>query len=187
MHVLDHAARQTGADLRALRKLRGRTIAEVAKALGRSSGWLSQVERGHSRVSAEQLQRFAQVLQVSPTLLLTHTSENAEPDVVRAGQRRPYGRRAAGLQEELATPGLDCLTEVRHARFEPRSARVTARRSAAEEIIHILSGRLIISTQSGRTDLRRGDTIRLRDMDFAWENPSGAMATALWITSAPRY
>lgn len=187
MRVLDHNALQTGADLRALRKLRGKTIAQVASAVGKSSGWLSQVERGQSRVSADQLQTFAQVLSVAPTLLLTNSSGTGEPNVVRADQRRPYSRRAAGLQEELVTPGLDSLSEVRHARFEPRSARVTAQRSAEEEILYILSGRLLISTSEGRTDLRRGDSIRLRETEFAWENPSGAMTTALWITHAPAY
>ena len=34
-----------GADIRALRKARGLTLAELAQTLGRSVGWLSQVER----------------------------------------------------------------------------------------------------------------------------------------------
>ena len=35
-------------DIRALRKARGLTLAEAALKLGRSIGWLSQVERGIS-------------------------------------------------------------------------------------------------------------------------------------------
>ena len=34
-----------GADLRALRKSRGLTLQDMADAMGRSVGWLSQVER----------------------------------------------------------------------------------------------------------------------------------------------
>jgi len=42
---LDAVSRTIGADLRALRKGRGLTLTELALRLGRSVGWLSQVER----------------------------------------------------------------------------------------------------------------------------------------------
>ena len=187
MGEFDSGAVQTGSDIRTLRKSRGKTIAEVAAALDRSTGWLSQVERGMSRVNAEQLSRFASVLDVHAPLLVMDQDPQDDPGVVRAERRRPYGRRTAGLSEELVTPGLDSAVEMTQARFEPRSALVTPVQSAPEEIIYILSGRLVITVDGNRTDLRRGDSMRLRDTRYAWENPSGAMTVALWIRAPAKY
>lgn len=177
---------QPGADLRALRRLRGKTIAEVAEAMGKSSGWLSQAERGKSRIDAQDMQGLAAFLDVPPSLLVGFAPAQV-PGVVRGDARRSYGKRMTGLQEELVTPGLDGPAEIVHARFEPRSARVTPLRSAAEEVIYILSGRLIMTVDGQATDLRRGDSMRLRDTPYSWENPAGAVATALWIITPPRY
>ena len=47
-------------DIRALRKARGLTLAEAALKLGRSIGWLSQVERGISIPSIEDMRLFAE-------------------------------------------------------------------------------------------------------------------------------
>ena len=49
-------------DIRALRKARGLTLAEIGARLGRSVGWLSQVERGLSIPSLGDLRAFAERL-----------------------------------------------------------------------------------------------------------------------------
>ncbi|CAN0605398.1 unnamed protein product, partial [Ectocarpus sp. 12 AP-2014] len=54
-----------GADLRALRKSRSMTLAEVARQVGRSVGWMSQVERDLSQPTMPELKQLADVLGVS--------------------------------------------------------------------------------------------------------------------------
>ena len=51
-----------GADIRALRKARGLTLAELAQTLGRSVGWLSQVERDMSEPGVNDLRDLARAL-----------------------------------------------------------------------------------------------------------------------------
>ncbi|HET9538276.1 MAG TPA: helix-turn-helix transcriptional regulator, partial [Mesorhizobium sp.] len=58
------ATRLLARDLRALRKARGLTLTELALTLGRSVGWLSQVERGLSIPSIADLRAFADVFAV---------------------------------------------------------------------------------------------------------------------------
>ena len=48
-----------GADLRALRKSRGLTLSALSDQLGRSVGWLSQVERDMSEPSISDLRQIA--------------------------------------------------------------------------------------------------------------------------------
>ena len=83
--------RTLGADLRALRKARGLTLSALAARLGRSVGWLSQVERDLSEPSISDLRQVAEVLGVPMSLLFGHASAPAEEQgyVVRAGARRP--------------------------------------------------------------------------------------------------
>ena len=56
---LADAPESLGQDLRVLRKRRGMTLVEVAEAMGRSVGWLSQVERNLSEPSLDELGEFA--------------------------------------------------------------------------------------------------------------------------------
>ena len=59
LHQDPSKAETLGADLRALRKARGITLADLAGTLGRSVGWLSQVERDLSDVSVTDLRQIA--------------------------------------------------------------------------------------------------------------------------------
>ena len=60
-----------GADIRALRKARGLTLAELAQTLGRSVGWLSQVERDMSEPAINDLRDLAWALDVSISSLFS--------------------------------------------------------------------------------------------------------------------
>ena len=82
-----------GADLRAIRKARGQTLADLAEATGRSVGWLSQVERDLSSPSIDDLGTLAVALNVPLSRFFgqtpAHPSEAGR--VVRAANRRPIG------------------------------------------------------------------------------------------------
>ena len=67
-----------GPDLRALRKARGVTLAELALATGRSVGWLSQVERGLSTPTIDDLRRLADRLSAPISLFF---GDPAAPEV----------------------------------------------------------------------------------------------------------
>lgn len=56
-----NAGSMLAGDIRALRKARGLTLNEIGLKLGRSVGWLSQVERGLSVPSLADLRAFAEL------------------------------------------------------------------------------------------------------------------------------
>ena len=68
------AMRSLGADLRALRKARGMTLTDLAEGLGRSVGWLSQVERDLSEPSISDLRGMAERLDVPMSFLFAHAN-----------------------------------------------------------------------------------------------------------------
>ena len=97
-----------GADIRALRKARGITIQALSAAVGRSVGWLSQVERGIAEPSVRDLGLVADRLGVSISLFFRAAAARPEEQgrVVRSADRIPIGSRAGGLTEELLSPTL---------------------------------------------------------------------------------
>ena len=111
-------------DIRALRKARGLTLAEAALKLGRSIGWLSQVERGISIPSIEDMRLFAALFGVPLGLFFTHeVPDEAERGiVVRAGRRRSLGTAESGLVEELLSPDLGGSFELLRSVFAPGAA-----------------------------------------------------------------
>ena len=114
-------------DIRALRKARGLTLAEAALKLGRSIGWLSQVERGISMPSIEDMRLFADLFGVPLGLFFTHdVPDEAERGiVVRAARRRSLGTAESGLVEELLSPDLGGSFELLRSVFAPGSALET--------------------------------------------------------------
>ncbi|TDL78089.1 XRE family transcriptional regulator [Palleronia sediminis] len=172
-----------GADLRALRRARGLTLAQMADRLDRSVGWMSQVERDLSTPDGETLARMAETLDAPLTLL----TDREVGEVVRAGRRRVLGERVPGLHEELLSPDLTDGFEVIHSVFQPGARRDDLVIRDTTEIAHLLSGRLSVWLGEDRHDLRPGDTARLRGQPFRWANEHSEPAVAVWIISPAIY
>ncbi len=96
--MLHQPPRTLGADLRALRKARGLTLAHLAATLERSVGWLSQVERDRSEPSITDLRHLAAALNVSVSMLAQHETATGEEDgyVVRKQARRSIAHLRTG-------------------------------------------------------------------------------------------
>jgi len=178
-----------GADLRALRKGRGLTLAELADGLGRSVGWLSQVERDLSEPSITDLRQIAALLGVSVSMLFRHDAAPADEAgyIVRAGARRPIGARAEGLIEELLSPDLTDDFEMVHSTFAPGSGIDSPVTRPTQEVGVVLTGKLdlIICTQS--YTIHPGDSFRIRGEPFRWANPYTTACVAIWVIAPPVY
>lgn len=178
-----------GADLRALRKSRGMTLVEMAEALGRSVGWLSQVERDKSEPTISDLREIAGVLGVSMSMLFGQSRAPIEEQgyIVRAGSRRRMGAGEEGLREELLSPDLTDDFEVLHATFEPHSQMQTPTRRATQELGYMVSGRIELRIGERTFSLGPGDSFRVRDEEYHWVNPYDDPAVAIWVIAPPVY
>ncbi|MEM6577719.1 MAG: XRE family transcriptional regulator [Pseudomonadota bacterium] len=187
MPVLD--TRSLGADMRALRKARGLTLSALATTLGRSVGWLSQVERDLSEPSISDLRQIAGVLGVPMSLLFAHASAPAEEQgyVVRAGARRPMGSGDEGLIEELLSPDLTDDFEVIHSTFQPHSVMQDPADRPTQEVGYIVSGRLDLTIGNRDFTVGPGDSFRCRNEPYRWANPYGEPAVAIWVIAPPVY
>lgn len=177
-----------GADIRALRRTRGLTLAQLAGGLGRSVGWMSQVERDLSQPSITELRHMAELLDVTVSMLARHEAEGAEAGrVVRAGSRRPIGTRVSGLVEELLSPDLTDDFEMVHCVFEPGAVIGETVTRPTQEVAYLVSGRLVMTIADQRFEIGPGDSFRIRGETFRWENPFEEAAVAIWVIAPPVY
>ncbi|SFR14646.1 helix-turn-helix domain-containing protein [Poseidonocella sedimentorum] len=178
-----------GHDIRALRVARKLTLADVAERLGRSVGWVSQIERGLSTPSITDLQAIGNILDAPISLFFgTPTGPDEERGVVvRAAHRREIGERDTGLIEALASPDLTDDFEVIHSTFQPGASLDEPKQRATTEVVYLLSGALDIWIDGRAFTVRAGDSFRIKGSDYRWANPYDTPAQALWVISPPVY
>lgn len=180
--------RTLGADLRALRKARALTLQELAGKLGRSVGWLSQVERDISEPTSGDLRDLAGVLDISVSSLIQRDATPREAGrIVRAGARRPIGSRTPGLVEGLLSPDLTDDFEVIHSTFAPGATLDTPQSRPTQEIGYIAAGRFDLWIDGTQFTLGKGDSFRLRGEPFRWANPYPVSCEIIWVISPPVY
>lgn len=187
--LLKHNTSSLGADLRALRKMRSVTLADLSAKLGRSVGWLSQVERNISEPSISDLQVIAKELSVPLSIFFgeAETNEDETGYVVRAGARRKIGSRIEGLIETLLSPDLTDDFEVVHSTFTARACMQQALRRPTQEVGFLVSGRLDIWIDGRKFCLSPGDSFRIRGEAYQWANPYKEPAVAIWVIAPPVY
>lgn len=178
-----------GADLRALRRARGLTLAKLAASLGRSVGWVSQVERDVSHPSIDDLKAIADLFDVQLSLFFgQNTAPEAEQGfVVRKDARRRIGLAEDGLVEELLSPDLTDDFEVVHSVFQPGSALEKPNQRPTQELGYVISGKLDMVIGEGRFTVGSGDSFRIRGEVHSWANPYDEPAVVIWVIAPPIY
>ena len=190
MHLSDMTrSRSLGADLRALRKARGATLSHLARHLGRSVGWLSQVERDKSEPSINDLRAIAAALEVPISMLFGQSPAPVEEagHIVRAGARRQIGSGQGGLVEELLSPDLTDDFEMVHSTFAPQSRAGEIIQRPTQEVGFLISGRLDLMIGDATYTIHPGDSFRIRGEPHEWINPYNQPAVAIWVIAPPVY
>ena len=187
-HDIPLDARTLGADLRALRKARGLTLIALAEALGKSVGWLSQVERDKSEPTVADLRAMAKELDVSVSSLFRPASAVGEEGlIVRANARRPIGSRIAGSTEELLSPDLTDDFEMIHSVFEPGAELKEFATRPTQEVGYIVSGNFNLWIDDELFHLTAGDSFRIRGHNYRWANPYDVRCVVIWVIAPPIY
>jgi len=182
-----HALRLLAADIRRLRKARGLTLAGLAAQLGRSVGWLSQVERGISLPSFADLRALANHFKVPVSFFLTPAApdDKEQQVVVRAGRGRRLAAGQMGVTEELVSPDLGGRFEIIRCEFAGGTALPQRRKRSAEEAGYLVSGTLEIEIAGEWYKLSEGDSFCVRGEAFRWKNPGAGPAVVIWVVSPP--
>lgn len=178
-----------GQDLRALRKSKGLTLADLAAATGRSVGFLSQVERGLSEISITDLRKIAGLFEVPLSWFFVNADVPADERgyVVRADARRRVGSSEDGLTEELLSPDLGGSFEIVRSVFAPGAELPKDGFRDTEEAGYLVSGELEIWIGGRHFRLEPGDSFRFDRETYRWRNPGTEEAVVIWVISPAVY
>ena len=140
-----------GPRIKALRKARGTSLAELARATGVSEATLSRVENGQTLVSAHHLYQLALALGADITAFFEDTGRTLSNGI------RSICRKGEGVP--LATARYEALvlcTDLASKRMHPAIDTVTIRdldaagglsRHDGEEFLYVLSGQLLLASE----------------------------------------
>ncbi|MEJ8475868.1 helix-turn-helix domain-containing protein [Roseibium algae] len=178
-----------GEDIRALRTARKMTLDALAQSLGKSVGWLSQVERDISTPRMSDLRAIADILGVQLSLFFgsADAPEIEQGLIVRSAARRIIGEREAGLVETLISPDLTDSFEMIHSTFQPGACLQEAISRPTQEVAYLVSGKLDIWINDEAFTVETGDSFRIRGTAYRWANPYADPAVAVWVISPPVY
>ncbi len=178
-----------GADVRALRKSRSMTLSALAEQLGRSVGFVSQIERGLSDPSINDLRKIAEAFDVPLSFLFgENRGDPSEAKfIVRAGVRRQLGSAEGGLVEQLLSPDLSGSFEIVRSEFAPKSCLKKPMRRDTEEAGYVVSGTLDLEISGQWFVLEAGDSFRFAGEPYRWRNRSDQPAIVIWVIAPPTY
>jgi len=181
-----------GAQIRDLRKARGVTLQGLADKIGRSIGYVSQIERNISDVSIPVLKEVAEALDVSINWFFQGNASAPVEErdlIVRAGNRRKLEFAGTGMVEELLSPNFSGAFELILGTFAPGAATGSEKYTRSGEVGgYLISGELELDVGERNFRLYPGDafTYPSTDPHRCW-NPGEDEAVVLWVLSPPSY
>ncbi len=179
-----------GGEIRDLRKARGLTLVEVAKAAGISVGYLSQIERNQSRLPIGALKRIADALGVHMNWFFRAGSAGPDDErdvIVRAANRRKLTFTGLGITEELLSPNLSGPLELLISTIAPGADSEDYHHEGAEAGL-VMSGRLDLWVSGRKFALKEGDSFSFASTEVhRCANPGKRPTKVLWVITPPHY
>ena len=177
-----------GEQLRSIRRLRHRTLKEVADRAGLSESFLSQVERGRTSASISSLQRIASALGVDVSDVFSFNGVD-RPRVVNRAARPAISFGKLG-RKALLTPKPFHSVEVVAAEFDAggSTGEEPYSHGDSEEVFFVVSGQVELYLGGETFALEAGDSAQYRSSTpHRVKNRGTARAEVLFIISPPSY
>jgi DNA-binding transcriptional MerR regulator/mannose-6-phosphate isomerase-like protein (cupin superfamily) len=180
----DGAGRAIGLHLRQLRTKRGLPLAEVAKAVGISVGFLSALERSHMSASVGTLRKLARFYKTNIRDFFDPTESNSR--IVRPDHRKVL-EAGPGVRMELLAWG-NTVMEPHLFRIAPNSGSGESYTHEGEEFLYVLRGELQIALEEEDYRLKPGDSFYFESTtSHRWKNPGKNETWVLWVNTPPTF
>jgi DNA-binding transcriptional MerR regulator/quercetin dioxygenase-like cupin family protein len=178
------SAHAIGLRLRQLRMGRGLSLAQVAKAVGISVGFLSALERSHMSASVGTLQKLARFHKTNILEFFDAAESNSR---VVSPERRKVLEAGPGVRMELLAWG-NTVMEPHLFRIAPRAGSGESYAHEGEEFLYLLRGALHISVNEEEYRLKTGDSFYFESAaPHHWRNPGRTETWVLWVNTPPTF
>jgi DNA-binding transcriptional MerR regulator/mannose-6-phosphate isomerase-like protein (cupin superfamily) len=179
-----HKTNAVGSQLRQLRANRGLSLAQVAKSVNISVGFLSSLERSHMSASVGTLRKLARFYKTN-ILDFFDPAESKSPLVSPAN--RKVLEAGPGVRMELLAWG-NTVMEPHLFRIAPRAGSGESYSHDGEEFLYVLRGELIILVEDQEFKLKTGDSFYFESTTrHQWRNPGTKETQVLWINTPPTF
>jgi len=180
----DGNAGAIGTHLRQLRAKRRLSLAQVARAVGISVGFLSALERSQMSGSVGTLRKLARFYKTS--ILDFFDTQEARSLQVRPRERKVLDA-GPGVRMELLAWG-NTVMEPHLFRVAPGSGSGDSYTHEGEEFLYVLRGELQIAVNEDEYRLKPGDSFYFESATpHHWKNPGRAETWVLWVNTPPTF
>jgi mannose-6-phosphate isomerase-like protein (cupin superfamily) len=180
----DRAAGTIGVHLRQLRTTRGLSLAQVARSVHISVGFLSALERSHMTASVGTLRKLARFYKTNILDFFDPSESNSR---LVHPEKRKVLEAGPGVRMELLAWG-DTVMEPHLFRIAPRAGSGESYTHEGEEFLYVLRGELQISVEQDEYRLKTGDSFYFESTTpHRWRNPGRTETLVLWINTPPTF
>ena len=180
----DGSAGAIGGHLRQMRAKRQLSLAQVARAVGISVGFLSALERSQMSGSVGTLRKLARFYKTN--ILDFFDAKEGNSRLVRPAQRKVL-EAGHGVRMELLAWG-NTVMEPHLFRVAPESGSGDPYTHEGEEFLYVLRGELAITVDGEEYRLKSGDSFYFESTTpHRWENPGRTETCLLWINTPPTF
>jgi transcriptional regulator with XRE-family HTH domain len=178
---------ELGERIRSIRRLRRRTLKEIASAAQVSESFLSQLERGRANATIATLQRLSTALGIEVSDLFA--TEEPRPRVQRREAREFVAWGLLG-RKALLTPKPFHSLEVVVARFEPGGSTGDEpyTHGDSEELLIVVEGQVHVQLGTEVHQVHAGDSVHYQSSTpHRVSNVGDEAAEVLFVISPPSY
>jgi DNA-binding transcriptional MerR regulator/mannose-6-phosphate isomerase-like protein (cupin superfamily) len=180
----DGGAGAIGSHLRQLRAKRKLSLAQVARAVGISVGFLSALERSQMSASVGTLRKLTRYYKTN--ILDFFDATGASSRRVQPGQRKVL-EAGPGVRMELLAWG-NTVMEPHLFRVAPEAGSGDSYTHEGEEFLYVLRGELTITLEKEEYRLKTGDSFYFESATpHQWKNPGRAETWLLWVNTPPTF
>ena len=180
-----------GTQIRELRKARGLTVADLACAIKRSVGYISQAERDKSEVTIATLGLIAKALKVDLSWFFEQQKANDSNEshyIVRATTRRRLNFVGAGMTESLLSPDLSGESLMILNESQPGAVSGDLIKRNVELSGFVLKGKLELIFKEESFKLNQGDSFVLpRNKAHDFRNIGEKPCQVIWYLTPAIY
>jgi transcriptional regulator with XRE-family HTH domain len=191
LSAADYLEDRLGRQVRELRKAKGVTLQTLADETGLSVGYLSQIERGRSQLTVNNLMQIAGALDVHLNWFFQNADRARDDErdvVVRRRNRRRIRISGAGLTEELLTPSLAGPLEMLMSVIEPGGESGENYSHKGDEAGVVIEGELELWVGERHFRLETGDSFSFASSTpHRWRNPGEVTTRVVWTITPPSY
>ena len=182
--VADGNAGAIGGHLRKLRARRRLSLAQVARVVGVSVGFLSALERSQMSGSVGTLRKLARFYKTN--ILDFYDASGTASRQVRPAERKVL-EAGPGVRMELVAWG-NTVMEPHLFRIAPDAGSGDPYTHEGEEFIFVLRGDLEIAVDAEQYRLKPGDSFYFESATpHRWKNPGRKETWVLWVNTPPTF